>query len=213
MRLIIVQNQEPLPSHSAELGRLERQMFSQQMELNNANEAFVRGEATANPSTGIKAALTELDLRQKERRIDELQVRVDVTKKAWKAERRRLGLADPDAQDAPTAVAIAPERPSFIGLTPPEVYGGAAGFLLLLPIVFAFARRIWRGGSRSRRETALEGSQQITRLEEAVESIAIEVERIGEAQRFAAKLAAERPREPVIERLRDSTRRVVTPLP
>ena len=62
----------------------------------------------------------------------------------------------------------------------------------------------------------IDANPQITRLEQAVEAIAIEVERIGEAQRFAAKLAIEKPREPVIERLFDSPRpprRVVTPLP
>lgn len=37
--------------------------------------------------------------------------------------------------------------------------------------------------------------QRLERIEQAVESIAIEVERISEAQRFTARLAAERPRE------------------
>ena len=50
----------------------------------------------------------------------------------------------------------------------------------------------------------------------AVEAIAIEVERIGEAQRFSARLMAEQPKEPVIELRREPvkpSRRVVTPLP
>ena len=72
----------------------------------------------------------------------------------------------------------------------------AAGFVLLIPIVIALARRIWRGGKRG---TAFdfESSPRLQRMEQAIESIAIEVERIGEAQRFTTKLLSERQPESV----------------
>jgi len=75
---------------------------------------------------------------------------------------------------------------------------GTAWFLLMLPLAFALARRIWvRSGPRVQPQAVdLESSPRLQRLEEAIESIAIEVERIGEAQRFATKLLTERP-EPV----------------
>jgi hypothetical protein len=38
----------------------------------------------------------------------------------------------------------------------------------------------------------LENSPRLQRIEQAIESIALEVERIGEAQRFTTKLLAER---------------------
>jgi hypothetical protein len=67
---------------------------------------------------------------------------------------------------------------------------GAGAFLLLMPLVLAFARRIWRrSGTPS---IDLENSPRLQRIEQAVESIALEVERIGEAQRFTTKLLAER---------------------
>lgn len=73
-------------------------------------------------------------------------------------------------------------------------------FLLMIPIVFALARRIWiRGVPRPQQGMDLESSPRLQRIEEAVESIAIEVERIGEAQRFATKLLTERP-ESVVNR-------------
>ncbi|MEO8334806.1 MAG: hypothetical protein ABI664_07530 [bacterium] len=75
-------------------------------------------------------------------------------------------------------------------------------FLLMIPIAFALARRIWvRSGARPQQPPVidLESSPRMQRLEEAIESIAIEVERIGEAQRFATKLLTERP-EPVVNR-------------
>ena len=68
---------------------------------------------------------------------------------------------------------------------------GAASFILLLPLVLAWSRRIWhRGGPRP--SVDLENSPRLQRMEQAIESIAVEVERIGEAQRFTTKLLADR---------------------
>jgi hypothetical protein len=76
----------------------------------------------------------------------------------------------------------------------------AAGFVLLIPIVFALARRIWRGGRRAP-AFDFESSPRLQRMEQAIESIAIEVERIGEAQRFTTKLLSERQPEPLAGRI------------
>jgi len=67
---------------------------------------------------------------------------------------------------------------------------GAGAFLLLLPLVLAFARRIWRRGGAAVAD--IENSPRLQRMEQAIESIALEVERIGEAQRFTTKLLADR---------------------
>jgi hypothetical protein len=68
---------------------------------------------------------------------------------------------------------------------------GAASFILLLPLVLAWSRRLWhRGGPRP--SVDLEDSPRLQRMEQAIESIAVEVERIGEAQRFTTKLLADR---------------------
>ncbi len=71
-----------------------------------------------------------------------------------------------------------------------------AGFFLLLPIVYALTKRILRGGRRAA-PVDFESSPRLQRMEQAIESIAIEVERIGEAQRFTTKLLSERQPEPV----------------
>jgi hypothetical protein len=57
------------------------------------------------------------------------------------------------------------------------------------PIVRAIAKRMERGGM-----PAVQGdvTARLERIEQAVEAIAIEVERISEGQRFAAKLLAGR---------------------
>jgi len=88
-----------------------------------------------------------------------------------------------------------------------------ASFLLVFPFAIALARRVWvRGGARPT-AVNIENSPRLQRIEQAIESIALEVERIGEAQRFTTKLLAER--EPVAGRVAPaSTRRepgVITP--
>jgi hypothetical protein len=75
-----------------------------------------------------------------------------------------------------------------------------AGFVLLLPIVYALTRRILRGGRRAP-AIDFESSPRFQRMEQAIESIAIEVERIGEAQRFTTKLLSERQPEAVAGRI------------
>jgi Zn-dependent protease with chaperone function len=66
------------------------------------------------------------------------------------------------------------------------------------PLVRALARRL---ESRSGDGGALRGddAERLERMERAIESIAIEVERISEAQRFTTKLLAERTPTPPSE--------------
>jgi hypothetical protein len=75
------------------------------------------------------------------------------------------------------------------------------GFLLMLPIVLAFARRIWMRSGRHASVVDIDDSPRLQRIEQAIESIAIEVERIGEAQRFTTKLLGERAADPIAARL------------
>jgi hypothetical protein len=68
-----------------------------------------------------------------------------------------------------------------------------AGTHLLLGLVGAFFT--WRIVARSGSEPAMDSLQtdaQLQRLQESVDAIALEVERIGEAQRFMTKIAAEK---------------------
>src|SRR5206468_6821140 len=71
-----------------------------------------------------------------------------------------------------------------------------ASFLLVFPFAIALARRVWVRGGRQSAAVNLENSPRLQRIEQAIESIAVEVERIGEAQRFTTKLLAERQAAP-----------------
>jgi len=73
--------------------------------------------------------------------------------------------------------------------------GGAFMLFVLAPIAFAAARMMWKRTNRMTRagSPALpdESARRLERLEQGVDAIAIEVERISEGQRFVTKLLSE----------------------
>jgi DNA repair exonuclease SbcCD ATPase subunit len=93
-------------------------------------------------------------------------------------------------QPPPAAIATTAAVDPFLG--PKDIMTISSGmFILVLPFVLVLARRLW---IRSVPRPALdpEESPRLQRIEQAIESIALEVERIGEAQRFTTKLLADR---------------------
>jgi hypothetical protein len=82
------------------------------------------------------------------------------------------------------------------GPDPDLIVGLAFAFIfaVMMPISIAIARRIWRGvrpAAAPRVEDTL--TPRFDRLEQAVDAIAIEVERISEGQRFVTRVLTERP--------------------
>jgi hypothetical protein len=109
-------------------------------------------------------------------------------------------IADADAKVAqaagiPGAVVEEPP-PQFNNNGPPEeafVIGGLFIVCAVLPISIAFARRIWRRSAAAVTALPQEMMDRLTRLDQAVDAIAVEVERIGEGQRFMTRVLAEKP--------------------
>jgi hypothetical protein len=62
-----------------------------------------------------------------------------------------------------------------------------------IPIIRAITRR-WDRGAQLPPPTSPDVISRLERIEQAVEAVAVEVERIAEAQRFSAKLMAEQQR-------------------
>jgi hypothetical protein len=86
------------------------------------------------------------------------------------------------------------------------LFGGFCGFVAVLVIAVRGASWAMRSPRRqAAQDTPRFDDTRFTRLEEAVDSIALEVERIAEAQRFTAKLMSER----LPNRLPDGTARVL----
>lgn len=70
--------------------------------------------------------------------------------------------------------------------------GIAASTMLLLPFVLLLVQRLWRRGAKPPAAQEWSGGpDRLRRLEQAVDTIAIEVERISESQRFTTRLLAE----------------------
>ena len=63
--------------------------------------------------------------------------------------------------------------------------------LVLFPLAVAHARRIWRRSAQTVVSLPAEIAERFSRLEQAVDSVAVEVERISEGQRFVTKIMSE----------------------
>jgi hypothetical protein len=112
-------------------------------------------------------------------------------------------IANVDKMLAANAVQLAQSAaiPGAVVEQPPPVYHGPpdAAFVLgaifmvivLLPLSIAYARRIWRRGAAVVTSIPKEIAERLFRMEQAVEATAVEVERIGEGQRFLTRLFTE----------------------
>ena len=99
-----------------------------------------------------------------------------------------------------------PPRPPREG--PPEevfVLGGIFGVIVLLPLSIAYARRIWRRGATVVTNLPKELGERFTRLEQAVDAIAVEVERLGEGQRYMTRIFTEQPQRQAIPAASEGT--------
>ena len=112
-------------------------------------------------------------------------------------------IAEADAQVArasavPGAIV---DPPRIVRDGPPEevfVMGTIFMIIVLLPLSIAFARRIWKRGGQVVAAFPREIGERLGRLEQAAEATALEVERIGEGQRFLTRLFTEGPQAHVL---------------
>lgn len=115
---------------------------------------------------------------------------------------QRIVALDKQIADAEAAVANAAAIPGAVvpptiprQSGPPEEFWVISG-LILVPSAFvltvAYARRIWRRGAQVVSAIPQEIYDRFTRVEQAIDSVAVEVERIGEGQRYLTRVLAER---------------------
>ena len=120
-----------------------------------------------------------------------------------KIEQLKAQIAEIARPSAP--VTLVPPNPPDVFFNEPRMFGMQKdevmlifAFVMMFPIVVTACVRWIQKGRRPVRAAAVLEDDRLARLEQAVESVAIEVERIGESQRFQAKLAAEK--QPLAER-------------
>jgi hypothetical protein len=75
--------------------------------------------------------------------------------------------------------------------------------VILVPTSLAIARRIWRRGSRNSAPVGIspEIDERLTRLELAMDAVAVEVERVGEGQRYVTRILGAGAAQPVAQRV------------
>jgi len=105
-------------------------------------------------------------------------------------------IADADAQVAKAAAVpgAVVEPPKIVQSGPPEevfIIGTVFTFACLIPIVIAYSRRLWKRGSVVPSPFPKEVTERLARLEQSADATALEVERIGEGQRFLTRLFTE----------------------
>ena len=181
-------NQSALSGQIADLQRHETQVQLRTSDLQVQIAQLSRQQSTA---------FTKTEAMQFDKPLADLQHELTATRIDFDATRVTLEQLRAQARGNVATTTQAPAAPPLIGPSQLEK-AGTGLFFLLIPIALAFARRIWiRSGASHHAHYDIESSPRLQRLEEAVDSIAVEVERIGEAQRFATKLLSERRADPL----------------
>ena len=153
---------------SDQLGNVSGRRHELAMELAETTEPAAR--------TGLEERLRVLDQRI-------LQIETDLATTG-----RELSLASPEM------VAT-----SEVAMNPPETGGhfeegmavGGVSVLMACAVLYFFARRGWKRALRSAPVSSSADSGRLERLEQGMEAIAIEIERVSEGQRFVTKLLSQ----------------------
>ena len=153
----------------------------QKMRLENE-----RGEIARQLRSGPVGDADQTGLEQRLAQVDQAIAQVSID------------IAETDAQVAqassvPGAIVEEPPRNEWQYGPPPELIAMGMGLLavLLFPMMIARARRLWRSANVIA-AVPPDLVDKIATLERGIDAIAVEVERIGEGQRFVTQLLAER---------------------
>jgi hypothetical protein len=156
---------------------IQRQLERTQETRNEVASWLKADDITAADRAGLETRLKETDARISDLEKQLTQADAAVTK----------------AASVPGAIVVKPEVPR-----PPQydetaqIIGTCFTIFVLAPVAIAFARRIWKRGATVIAPVPKDVTDRLDAMGQAVESIALEVERIGEGQRFITKVMGER---------------------
>ena len=155
----------------------ERSELRNQLEsLENKRSELTSSLADSDTPTAAKPGLTG--------RITELDARITLVD-------QQLAQADAAVAKAASVPGAIVEPPPYVRQGPPEsMYAIPIVFTLcvLMPISIAYARRIWKRGATTVSPVPQKVQDRLDQLSDAVDSIGLEVERIGEGQRFMTRV-------------------------
>ena len=174
----------PTANQMLEAARAQRQELRNQLERAEERRSDLRSELSETSLTdGAVRAGLEARIKDTDARITELD--------------RQIAEADArvaTAASVPGATIEPPRPPPLPRRGPPEEAWFLGGMLIVLgvfPIAIAHARRLWRRPATISGEMPAELTDRLNRLEQAVDAVAVELERVGEGQRYVAKVFAE----------------------
>ena len=171
---------EGIPRTAADVRalRAERKEISNQLENVGARRA--RLAASLKGKDGVDRAGIEARINVLDKRMLQLESQLAQTGQQLAA--------------APGALVQDADSRQFNGMDPGMVGGITVAFIIfvLAPIAFSAARMMWK---RSNRPAAPalpdDASRRLERLEQGMDAIAIEIERVSEGQRFVTRLLSE----------------------
>jgi len=171
--------QAPTATEMYEAARLSRRELRNQVDQLQGERRQVKSQ--------LQQATNPADTKGLEGRLVAIDARIaDVEKQ----------LASADAVVANRAAVpgvIVQEAPRGPDIPPEAVFLGSMGMLMtvLIPISIGYARRLWRRGGQVQPALPTELSDRMANIERGIEAVAIEVERLGEGQRFVTQLLSE----------------------
>lgn len=178
----------PSPSQVYEGLRAQRRELSNQLdELESTRREITSQLEDVGKGLGEDASTTAAERTALETRMKEIDARIATV------DGMLAGNAAQVAQAAGVPGAVI-EPPQIIRQGPPEeayIVGTVFMVIVLLPLSIALARRIWRRSAAVVTSFPREIAERLSRMEQAVEATAVEVERIGEGQRFLTRLFTE----------------------
>ena len=170
-------------------------MLHQRDELNSQMDRLKDERRDITNRLNGEEQISSADKAGLEKRLTTVDGRIDALDK-------QLAQADAQVASAAAMPGAIVERPPEPRHGPPEaafVLGGIFLFVAIFPISIAYARRIWRRSANAVAALPQEIIERFTQIDQAVESIAVEVERIGEGQRFITRVLSEQGRPALAE--------------
>ena len=173
----------PTAAQMLEAARAQRRELLNQLERAEERRDDLQEALTQTPqSETVTRAGLEARLKDTDARIASLDAEI-----AASEQRVSTAAAVPGAT-------YEPPRPVFQRSGPPEeawFLGGMFIFLVMMPMAIAQARRIWRRPTATSTEMPAELTDRLNRLEQAVDAVAVELERVGEGQRYVTRVFTE----------------------
>jgi hypothetical protein len=187
----------PMTARDIAVLRARRSELSNQLESATSRRNSLA--AKLEDAEGVNKAGIEQRISLLDNRI--LQLETDLAETGRQLASAPAGLAA--SASVGTPLGLNPGQVTAIGIV--SVVGATC---VAFPVAIAMARRIWRGSRRGAAPVAPESAQRMERLEQAVDAIAIEIERVSEGQRYVTRLLTEgaAPALPVGQKVADPVR-------